>query len=195
VRAAALGTSRLTPYHLAGFISGLNCRSLAAQLSTFVPGRRLDDNVQVLLRFEEAACGTLWASQVATGNANNLRIRVYGEAAGLEWRQEAPDHLCFTPLGEPTRVIGRGGSGADAAAAHATLIPAGHPEGYLEAFTQLYSDLAEQIEARREGRVPDPAALLVPGVEAGVDSARFVAAALQSSGSGATWIELAGPPN
>ncbi|HZB93421.1 MAG TPA: Gfo/Idh/MocA family oxidoreductase [Stellaceae bacterium] len=188
--AGCLGDIATHAYHLAGFVSGLTCRALAAELSSFVPGRRIDDNVQVLLRFAEGARGALWASQVAPGNANNLRIRLYGEKAGLEWHQEAPDHLWFTPLGEPTRAIRRGGAGADAAAAHATRLPAGHPEGYLEAFAQLYADLAEQIEARREGRAPDPTALLVPSVEAGVESARFVAAALDSSRRDAAWIAL-----
>lgn len=188
--AGCLGDIATHAYHLAGFISGLTCESLAAELSTFVPQRRVDDNVQIMLRFGGGARGALWASQVAPGNANNLRIRLYGEVAGLEWRQEAPDTLWFARLGEPPRLIRRGGAGAEEAARHATRIPAGHPEGYLEAFAQLYADFAERIRARQEGRAPDPAALLVPGVEAGVDGARFIAASLASSRRDGAWTAL-----
>lgn len=189
--AGCLGDIGTHAFHLAGFVSGLECREIAAELTRFVPGRRVDDNVQVFLRFEQNVRGALWASQVAPGNANNLRLRIYGERAGLEWRQEEPDQLWLTPLDEPPRLIRRGGAGAKAVAARASRLPAGHPEGYLEAFAQLYADLAEQILARREGRAPDPASLLVPGVEAGVESARFVAAALDSSRRNAAWVALA----
>lgn len=186
--AGCLGDIGTHAYHLAGFVTGLRCEAVAADLSSFVAGRRVDDNAHMLLRFEGGARGMLWASQVAPGNDNNLRLRVYGERAGLEWRQEEANQLRLSPLGEPPRLIRRAGAGADATAAHASRIPAGHPEGYLEAFAQLYTDLAEQIAAHRDGRAANPASLLVPGIEAGLDGVRFIAAALESSRRNAGWV-------
>ncbi len=188
--AGCLGDIGTHAYNIAAFVTGLSCEAVAADLGTFVPGRRLDDNVHMLLRFSGGARGMLWASQVAPGNDNNLRLRVYGERAGLEWRQEEPNHLKLSPLGEPPRLIRRAGAGADATAAHASRLPAGHPEGYLEAFAQLYSDLAEQIAAHRDGRPADPASLLVPDVAAGLEGVRFIAAALDSSSRAAAWAML-----
>jgi len=185
-----LGDIGTHAYNLACFVTGLHCREVAADVSIFVPGRRLDDNVQLLLRFAEGAKGALWASQVATGNANNLRLRVYGEKAGLEWHQEEPNELQFAKLGEAPEILRRPGSGGNSPAAHASRIPAGHPEGYLEAFAQLYTDLAEQIYARREKRSPSPASLLVPTVEDGVEGMRFIAATLESSKRNAAWVDL-----
>ena len=116
-----------------------------------MPGRRVDDNVQIMLRFAEGARGLLWASQVAPGNQNNLRLRVFGEKAGIEWRQEDPNCLWFAALGKAPSLIYRAGPAASPVAAHASRVPSGHPEGYLEAFAQLYADMAEQISARIEG--------------------------------------------
>lgn len=186
----SLGDIGTHAYNLACFVTGLNCREVSADVSIFVPGRRLDDNVQLMLRFAEGAKGALWASQVATGNANNLRLRVYGEKAGLEWHQEEPNDLLFAKLGEAPEILRRPGSGGNSPAAHASRIPAGHPEGYLEAFAQLYTDLAEQIYARRENRKPSPASLLVPTVDDGVEGMRFIAATLESSKRNAAWVDL-----
>ena len=187
--AGCLGDIGTHAYHLARFVSGLECSELAADLSSFVTGRRVDDNVQVLLRFAGGARGMLWASQVAPGNANNLTLRIYGEKAGLEWRQETPNHLRVMVLGEPSRIVSRAGAGAGAVAAHASRVPAGHPEGYLEAFAQLYTDLAEQMQAHREQRAPDPASLLAPGIADGVEGMKFIAAALESSRRNAAWVK------
>jgi predicted dehydrogenase len=186
----SLGDIGTHAFNLACFVTQLTCEQVAADVTTFVPGRRVDDNVQVMLRFSKAAKGALWASQVAPGNENNLRLRVYGEKAGLEWRQEDPNELGFTPLGETRRTIRRGSAGTTSAAAHATRLPSGHPEGYLEAFAQLYSDLAEQITARRQKRAPDPASLLVPDVSDGVEGVRFIDAVLESSRRGSAWTRL-----
>ena len=155
-----------------------------------MPGRRHDDNVHTLLRFEGGARGMLWASQVATGNENNLRLRVYGDKAGLDWGQENPNYLRFTPYGKPPVTISRAGAGATASARHASRLPSGHPEGYLEAFAQLYADLAEQIAARNEGRAPRASSLLVPGVEEGVAGVRFIGAVLESSRRNSAWVKL-----
>ena len=188
--AGALGDIGTHAYNIACFVTGLRCESVAADVTTFVPGRRLDDNVQVMLRFEKGAKGALWATQVAPGNENNLRLRVYGDKAGLDWRQEDPNELGFTPLGETRRTIRRGSAGTGGAAAHATRIPSGHPEGYLEAFAQLYTDLAEQISAAIEKRRPNPNSLLVPGVADGVEGVRFIQAVLESSRTGSAWTAV-----
>jgi len=190
--AGSLGDIGTHAFNLASFVTGLKTRELAAELSTFVPGRRLDDNVQIMLRFAEGARGTLWASQVAPGNQNNLRLRVFGEKAGLEWKQEEPNYLWFAELGKPPRLIYRAGPGAGPVAAHVSRIPSGHPEGYLEAFAQLYADMAEQIRARIDGRPPDRASLLVPTVEDGVDGMRFISAVIESSRHNAAWTVLPG---
>jgi predicted dehydrogenase len=177
--------------NLAGFMTGLELESLAADLTTFVPGRPLDDNAHVMLRFSGGAKGMLWASQVAPGNENNLRIRIYGEKGGLTWAQEDPNYLHHTPYGEPPRLIRRGGAGADAVAGRVTRIPAGHPEGYLEGFATLYSDAAELIWAKLEGREPDPGALLVPTVQDGVAGVAFIAAVVESSKKNGAWVAIA----
>ncbi len=177
-------------FNLAEFVTGLRCESVAAELTRFVPGRELDDNAQMLLRFAGGARGMLWSSQVAPGNENALRLRVYGEKAGLDWSQEQPNALLFTPFGAPPQLIRRAGAGASAVAAHASRIPAGHPEGYLEAFAQLYRDVAEQIHARIEQRAPDPASLLVPGIADGLRGMRFITAAVASSQANAAWTAI-----
>jgi predicted dehydrogenase len=177
-------------FNLAEFVTGLQVESVAAELTSFVEGRPLDDNVNVLLRFGSGARGMLWASQVAPGNENNVRVRVYGTKGGLEWGQEQPNWLQFAPYGKPPQSIRRAGYGASAVAAHASRVPGGHPEGYLEAFAQIYADLAEQITARNAGREPDPASLLVPGIEAGVRGMRFITATVNSSHANAAWTKL-----
>jgi len=188
----SLGDIGTHAYNLACFVTGLACEQVAADVTTFVPGRRVDDNIQVMLRFSKGVKGGLWASQVAPGNENNLRLRVYGEKAGLEWHQEDPNELSFTPLGQPRRTIRRGSAGTGRAAGHATRIPSGHPEGYLEAFAQLYRDLAEQITARQENRPADTDSLLVPSVSDGVEGVRFIKAALESSRRGSAWTAISG---
>ncbi|PYT81180.1 MAG: oxidoreductase [Acidobacteria bacterium] len=188
----SLGDIGTHAHNLACFVTGLPVHEVAAEVSTFVPGRRLDDNVQMLLRFSRGVKGALWASQVATGNENNLRLRVYGEKAGLEWQQENPNELIFAPLGQPRRILRRGGPGTGASVARAIRIPPGHPEGFLEAFAQLYKDLGEQITAKQEGRSPDPQSLLVPGIAEGVEGMRFISAVLESSRNRSAWTALSG---
>lgn len=188
--AGAVGDIGSHALQLAEFVAGLACEAVAADLTTFVPGRRLDDNAGMLLRFSGGARGTLWCSQVAPGNANALRLRVYGDKAGLEWCQESPNELHFAPFGEPPRKIIRSGPGANAAAQHASRIPGGHPEGYLEGFAQIYADAAELILARLEKRPPDPAAAVVPSVRDGVHGVRFINAAVASSRANAAWTRL-----
>ena len=188
--AGCVGDIGTHAFNLAEFVSGLRVEQLSAELTSFVPGRALDDNAGMLLRFAGGARGMLWSSQVAVGNENGLRLRVYGEKASLEWGQEQPNTLLFTPYGEPPRLIRRNGAGTTPVAVHASRIPAGHPEGYLEAFAQLYRDLADQITAHRAGRKPAPESLLVPGIADGVRGMRFITASVASSRDGARWTTI-----
>lgn len=177
-------------YNLACFVSGLRLESLAADLQSFVPGRRVDDNGHVLLRFEGGARGMLWCSQVAPGNENALRLRVFGTKGGLEWAQEDPNRLRFTPLGAPKRLITRAGAGAGPEAARMTRIPSGHPEGYLEAFANIYSEAARALRARLSGTPLDPA-VLYPTVADGVAGVAFVDACIRSSRRNGAWVRPA----
>ena len=188
--AGAVGDIGSHAFNLAEFVAGDTVERLSADLHTFVDGRPLDDNAHMMLRFKGGARGMLWCSQVAPGNENNLRLRIYGETGGLEWAQENPNALVHAPFGEPPRLIRRGGAGASEVAAAATRIPAGHPEGYLEGFAQLYADIAEQIVARIEGREPAPLSLQVPTVGEGVRGVRFIEAAVRSGRADAAWTEV-----
>ena len=189
--AGSIGDIGTHAVNLACFVTGLKLESVAADLTSFVPGRTLDDNANVLLRFAGGAKGSLWASQVAPGNENGLRLRIYGEKGGLTWAQEDPNYLHFAPFGEPPRLLRRGGAGSDAAAGRVTRIPAGHPEGYLEGFANLYSDAAELIWAKLEHREPDPGATLVPTVGDGVDGVAFIEAVVGSGRKNGAWVKLA----
>jgi len=176
-------------FNLASFVTGLTLESLAADLDSFVPGRRLDDNAHVMLRFAGGAKGMLWCSQVAPGNENTLRLRVYGTKGGVEWAQEDPNRLWFTPFGEPKRLITRGGAGAGEAAARVTRIPGGHPEGYLEAFATIYTEAANAIQARRDNAKVD-SAVIYPTVDDGVRGVSFIDACVRSSNKNGGWVSL-----
>ncbi len=176
-------------FNLASFVSGLTTAKLAADLDAFVPGRRVDDNAHVLLRFEGGAKGVLWCSQVAPGNENGLRLRVYGEAGGVEWAQEHPNALWHAPFGEAKRLLTRNGPGASAEARAVSRVPGGHPEGYLEAFATIYAEAAAAIRARRLGE-PAPEGLLSPTIEDGLLGMRFIDACIRSSKADAAWVAL-----
>ena len=176
-------------FNLACFITGLEVESLAADLQAFVSGRQLDDNAHVMLRFDSGARGMLWSSQVAPGNENALRIRVYGETGGLEWSQEDPNYLWHTPFGKPKQLITRGGAGAGEKAARVSRVPPGHPEGYLEGFANIYSEAAEAIFATREGN-PAPDEVIYPTVYDGLRGVQFVSACVKSSARNAAWVKL-----
>jgi predicted dehydrogenase len=186
----AIGDIGTHAFNLAEFIAGQECAELAADLSTFVAGRRLDDNAQMLLRFAGGARGALWASQVAPGNENGLAIRIHGEKAALSWRQEHPNQLVFSRLGQPPVALSRGGPTIGAAAAHATRLPSGHPEGYLEGFAQLYRDVAAQLRARQAELAVDPLTTLVPSIREGVRGMAFVTAAIASSAADGAWTAI-----
>lgn len=176
-------------YNLACFVTGLELDELLAQLSTFVEGRLLDDDVQILLRWKGGAKGMLWASQVAVGNENGLTLRVYGSKGGLEWAQENPNHLWFTPHGRPKQLLTRGGAGALVEAGRVTRIPSGHPEGYLEGFATIYAEAARAIRAAETGRKQD-LAVIFPTIEDGLAGVKFIDAALRSSASNGAWVRI-----
>jgi len=177
-------------FNLANFVTGLTLESLAADLQSFVPGRRVDDNGHVLMRYTSGARGMLWCSQVASGCENGLRLRVFGTKAGIEWAQEDPNYLWVTPLGAPRHRLTRGGAGSGPEAARMTRIPPGHPEGYLEGFANIYAEAARAIVARRDGVAPD-AAVTFPGLKEGLEGVAFVDACVRSSRKNAAWVTLA----
>lgn len=187
---ACLADIGVHAHNLALFVSGLELESVSADLATFVPGRRLDDNAHVLLRFTNGARGALLASQVAVGNLNNLSVKVYGTKAGLEWCGEEPELLRFTPYGEPTRLLRRGGPGNTAHAVEASRMPGGHPEGYIEGFANLYVGAAELVSARRAGRAPRPFAAQTPTVRDGALGMAFIEASVASSRDGGVWTSV-----
>ncbi|AXL52911.1 oxidoreductase [Paraburkholderia caffeinilytica] len=188
--AGCLGDIGTHAYHLAAFVTRMLPLALSAELHTFVPGRRIDDHVQAMLRYPNGARGMLWASQVASGAENALRLRVYGTKASLSFDQENPNELWFTPLGGSAERLTRGRV-KSAIAAHATRVPQGHPEGYLEAFAQLYKDAALQIEALNAGRPLPAESLLLTTVDDGVAGLRFIDAVLASSAADGQWREIA----
>jgi len=172
-------------FNLANFVTGLTPGHIAADLSTFVPGRQVDDNAHILLRYKGGVRGMLWASQVAVGNENGLRLRVYGDKAGLEWSQEDPNRMAFTRFGQPLQILTRGGAGATEASLAVTRIPAGHPEGYFEGFATLYREAADLISTERGGKPK-----LLPGIAEGLDGVRFISACITSAQARSAWTEF-----
>jgi predicted dehydrogenase len=176
-------------YQLATYVSGLTLQELSADLTSFVKGRKLDDNVSAMLRFKGGAKGHIWASQVAPGHENGLKLRVYGTKGGLEWTQADPNYLWYTPFGEQKRLITRGGAGSGVAAARVTRIPSGHPEGYLEGFANIYTEVARAIETKRAGKKLDKA-VDFPGIDDGVKGMAFIEACVKSSAKNGKWTKV-----
>ncbi len=176
-------------FNLATFVTGLTLDTLAADLTAFVPGRRVDDNGHVMMRFKGGAKGMLWCSQVAPGHENCLRLRVYGTKGGLDWAQEDPNYLWFTPLGQPKRLITRGGAGSGPEAARMSRVPPGHPEGYLEGFANIYAEAARAITAAKTGSAI-PEGTTFPGLKEGLEGVAFVDACVRSSARNAAWVGL-----
>jgi predicted dehydrogenase len=175
--------------NLARYITGLPIESLCADLSTFVKGRALDDDGNILVRFKGGAKGIIHASQISVGEENNLNIRVYGTKAGLEWRQEHPNQLLVKYPDKPTEVWGRGNGYVGKVAASFTRIPAGHPEGYLEAFGNIYKEAFRAIRAEVAGE-PIPKDLDFPTIEDGVEGMAFIETVVKSSKAGAKWVKF-----
>lgn len=175
--------------NLARYVTGLRITELCAELSTFVPGRRLDDDGNLLLRFEGGARGVLHSSQIAVGEENNLILRVYGSEASLEWQQEHPNELIVKYPDRPREILRRGNAYVEEAAQRVTRIPAGHPEGYLEAFANLYREAFRAIAAEVGGE-PPPDDIDLPDIDDGVAGMAFIEAAVASARQGATWVSV-----
>ncbi|MDO3384711.1 Gfo/Idh/MocA family oxidoreductase [Gilvimarinus sp. SDUM040013] len=188
--AGCLGDIGTHAFQLARFISGQKVTSVCADLTAFVPGRPVDDNVHVMMRFEGGAKGMLWSSQVAPGCENGLRIRLFGDKAGLSWSQENPNEMWFTPLAAPAQRITRRDDYWDSEyAVRGIRIPFGHPEGYLEAFGTIYNDIADVLQAKRDGKTVDIESW-IPGIETGVEGLKFITAVLASSEADSRWTDL-----
>jgi len=178
--------------HLAEYISGLKITKLCADLNIFVEGRALDDDGNVLLKFDNGAAGVLMASQVAAGEENALKIRLYGEKGGLEWSQQEPNTLIAKWLDQPTQLL-RAGVGykepLSSFATHNLRTPGGHPEGYLEAFGNIYRNFAQTLTARIDGTTPSPESLDFPGVDDGIRGMEFIDHVVASAGSKEKWYD------
>lgn len=187
--AGCLGDIGTHAFHLVRFVSGLRLEEVSGELTTFVPGRRVDDHAQAHLRFAGGPRGVLWASQVAIGDENGLRLRVYGDKGAIDWHQEEPNKLWFARLDAPKQLITRMGRGATEPAISVSRTPAGLPEGYLEGFANLYTEAADAIEGARGGsrRAVLPDAL--PGLEDGLEGMAFVDAVLRSHELGGIWTK------
>jgi predicted dehydrogenase len=176
--------------NLARYVTGLEIEELCADLTTFVRGRRLDDDGSVLVRYKGGARGVMHASQVCVGEENNLSLRVYGTKSSLEWRQENPDELVVKFADRPRQVWRRGNAYVGDEARRFTRVPAGHPEGYLEAFANIYHEALRAIAAEVEGR-PVPRGLDFPTIDDGVEGMAFIEAVVRSSRLGARWVRPA----
>jgi len=181
----AIGDIGTHAFHLSEFVSGLRVKALLADLDSMVTGRELDDNASILMEYTNGVKGMLWVSQIATGNENGLKIRVFGTKAGIRWSQENPNFLQFSPLGEPCRTLTRGGPSVGLLAGNATRIPSGHPEGFIEGFANIYSDTADLIIARKSNTKTES---LVPTINDGVRGMQFIETAVKSSNSGGVWL-------
>ena len=176
--------------HLAEYITGLKITHLCADLNVMVEGRALDDDGNVLLKFENGAAGVLMASQVAAGEENGIKIRVYGEKGGLEWAQHEPNTMLVKWLDQPTQIFRAGGNYGDrlsSFATHNSRTPGGHPEGYLEAFANIYRNFALTLGAKMDGKEPTPEMLDFPGVEDGIRGMAFIDNVVLSSKSDQKW--------
>jgi predicted dehydrogenase len=175
-------------FHLVEYVTGLHVTGLNATLRSVVEGRKLDDDCNAFLRLENGGTGTLMASQVATGEGNGLRLRLYGERASLEWRQEDPNRLMVRNLDGPEEIYHASGGYLGHAARSVTRLPGGHPEGYIEAFAVLYREFADALLAWGQGAA-DPLPATLPGIEAGVRGMRFIERAIASNRT-AGWVEF-----
>ncbi len=185
--AGALGDIGSHAFQLAEFVTGEKVAEVAADVSALVPGRAIDDNVNVLLRFAGGARGSLWASQVAIGKLNSHRLRVYGENGSIEWFQERPEELLVVEAGQAPRFVRRGDPETPTSS---VALPGGHPEGFIEAFSQLYSDFAERVTARLEKRSPKAASLFAPDGATGARVMAFIEAVLKSGKANSAWTRI-----
>jgi len=185
--AGALGDIGSHSFQLVEFVTGEKVSEVAADVSAIVPGRTIDDNVNVLLRFAGGARGSLWASQVAIGHLNSHRLRVYGENGSIQWFQERPEELLIVEAGEAPRFVRRGDPETPTSS---VALPGGHPEGFIEAFSQLYTDFAERVTARLEKRSPKAVSLFAPDAATGARVMAFIEAVLKSGQANSAWTRI-----
>lgn len=189
-KAGAMGDIGTHAFNLAEYVSGLEVTHICADIQTIVEGRQLDDDGSALLRFNNGASGVLMATQVAAGEENNVKIRVYGDLGGLEWQQEDANSLVLKWPDKPKMVLRTGGPGLSPAAMHNTRTPAGHPEGYLEAFANLYRNFACTLQALAAGKTPQQVCLDFPGTREGVRGMAFIDTVIHSGQAEQKWIEF-----
>ncbi len=188
--AGAMGDIGTHAFNLCEYVSGLEITKLCADINIVVKDRQLDDDGAVLLKFDNGASGVLVATQVAAGEENNVRIRIYGEKGGIEWQQNDANTLQVKILDQPVELWRTGGSYTSSFAQHNTRTPAGHPEGYLEAFANLYKNFALTVKARLEGKIPEPEYLDFPGIKEGVRGMAFIENVIASGKSDKKWTDF-----
>ncbi|MGM0420864.1 MAG: Gfo/Idh/MocA family protein [Bacillota bacterium] len=176
--------------HTVSYMTGCEIKKLSANLDIFVEGRKLDDNGEVMVKYEDGVSGMYWASQVAIGHDNGLKIRVYGSKGSLEWEQENPNYLKFTRLNQAPRILSRGHEYLGETAQANTRVPAGHPEGYIEAFANIYSNFAAAVQAKKEQGSIDPAEFDYPKLEEGLRGVKFVKKCVESSRKDSKWMDF-----
>jgi predicted dehydrogenase len=184
-----MGDIGVHAFNLAEFVAGVTVSELCADLHSVVPGRTLDDDGTVLLRFNNGATGVLIASQICTGDENNIRLRVYGERASIDWQQMEPNSLWLRPLAGPAQLLRTGVAGTGSEAAAAQRIPAGHPEGYIEAFGNIYREFAQLVAGGASAHAGAHGGA-VPGISAALRGMAFVETTVASSAAGQRWHAL-----
>jgi predicted dehydrogenase len=177
-------------HQLARFVTGLEVTEVAAELSQIVQGRAIKDNANLLLRFSNGARGTLWASMAAIGNEHGLRIRVYGDRGSLAWNHEDPHHLSYSPIDGPTQILAQGAEGLSEEARRWTRVGLGHPEGFFEAFANIYTEVADALLAKAAGQPYAKAELGFPDASDGALGVAFVEGAMRSSVAGGIWMRI-----
>ena len=175
---------------MVSYVTGLRIKSVCARLDSFVPGRVLDDNATIMVEYSGGAKGLYWSSQIAVGYDNGLRFRVFGTKGSIQWSQENPNYLTVSKLGEPTVTLSRGRDGFYPHAQSYSRIPSGHPEGYFEAFANIYKTFAAALSAVKAGKAPTEAELDFPSAEMGIDGVKFIGKCVESSHKGAVWIDF-----
>lgn len=189
-KAGAMGDIGTHAFNMAEYISGLKVVKICSDLNVVVEGRKLDDDGAALLKFDNGASGVLMATQIAAGEENNIKIRVYGEKGGLEWKHEDPNSLLVKWLDKPAEIYRAGTGYIDAVAKHNTRTPAGHPEGFLEAFANMYRNFGLTVRAKLNKEKPKEEWLDFPGIEEGIRGMAFIDNVVRSSGSGEKWVDF-----
>jgi len=191
--AGAVGDIGSHAENLVSTVTGLEIEAICADLTTFVPGRRLDDDANLLIHYEGGARGVMITSQISTGEENGLSLRVYGTQGGLQWRQEEPNHLIHTPIGEPEKILRRGNAYLCEEAQRATRLPSGHPEAFIEAFANVYLGFASAVRSRLDGQLRDDLPMHFPTVHDGARGVHFIEKTVESACGEKKWLDAGRP--